>query len=255
MPDQQLESRIGMDLARRAYLYDLLHAVFGGNCSPDFVAKLFGAQAREMFSCEAAAISDGDPFVDGGRVLAKMDCTLNDCAREVLACYDERGGLSSDAAAALASEMKGDYAKLFQIPGDCYVHMWESPYVGTEQTLFQCSTLDVRAAYHAAGLKLQAEKQFPDDHIAAMLGYLSCMGSRAYEAYADGRDSECRKALQDSKAFLEAHVLTWVNAFAQKVIERDARGLYAAFAQGTVVVAHVDNAQLDWLAGHGHIGE
>ena len=234
MPDQQLESRIGMDLARRAYLYDLLHAVFGGNCSPDFVAKLFGSQAREMFTCEAAVISD-------------------DCAREVLACYDEHEGLSSDAVAALAPEMEGDYAKLFQIPGNCYVHMWESPYVGTEQTLFQCSTLDVRAAYHAAGLKLQAEKQFPDDHIAAMLGYLSCMGSRAYEAYADGRDSECRKALLDSKAFLEAHVLTWVNAFAQKVTERDARGLYAAFAQGIVMVAHVDSVQLDWLMGH--IGE
>lgn len=253
MPDQQLESRIGMDLARRAYLYDLLHSVFGGNCSPDFVAKLFGAQAREMFSCEAAALSGGNLALDGERVLAKMDRSLDGCAREVLACYDGHRGLTSDAVAALASEMEGDYARLFQIPGDCYVHMWESPYVGTEQTLFQCSTLDVRAAYHAAGLKLQAEKQFPDDHIAAMLGYLSCMGSRAYEAYADGRDSECRKALQDSKAFLGAHVLTWVNAFAQKVIERDARGLYAAFAQGIVVVAHVDCVQLDWLAGH--IGE
>ena len=89
--------------------------------------------------------------------------------------------------------------------------------------------------------------------VAAMLGYLSCMGSRAYEAYADGRDSECRKALQDSKAFLEAHVLTWVNALAQKVIEQDARGLYAAFAQGIVMVAHVDSVQLDWLMGY--IGE
>lgn len=253
MPDQQLESRIGMDLARRAYLYDLLHSVFGGDCSPDFVAKLFGPQAREMFSCEATALSGGDLALDGERVLAKMDRSLDGCAREVLACYDGHRDLTSDAVAALASEMEGDYAKLFQIPGDCYVHMWESPYVGTEQTLFQCSTLDVRAAYHAAGLKLQAEKQFPDDHIAAMLGYLSCMGSRAYEAYADGCDSECRKALLGSKAFLEAHVLTWVNAFAQKVIERDARGLYAAFAQGIVMVARVDSVQLDWLAGH--IGE
>ena len=118
MPDQQLESRIGMDLARRAYLYDLLHAVFGGNCSPDFVAKLFGAQAREMFACEATVISDGDLSVDGGCVLAKMDRSLDDCAREVLTCYDERGDLPSDAVTALASEMEGDYAKLFQIPGD-----------------------------------------------------------------------------------------------------------------------------------------
>ena len=86
MPDQQLESRIGMDLARRAYLYDLLHVVFGGNCSPDFVAKLFGSQAREMFTCEAAVISDGDLSVDSKCALAKMDRSLDDCAREVLAC-------------------------------------------------------------------------------------------------------------------------------------------------------------------------
>ena len=48
-------------------------------------------------------------------------------------------------------------------------------------------------------------------------------------------------------------MLTWVNAFAQTVIERDARGLYAAFAQGIVMVARVDSVQLDWLMGH--IGE
>lgn len=81
MPDQQLESRIGMDLARRAYLYDLLHAVFGGNCSPDFVSKLFGSQAREMFTCEAAVISDGGLSVDSECALAKMDRSLADCAR------------------------------------------------------------------------------------------------------------------------------------------------------------------------------
>ena len=75
--------------------------------------------------------------------------------------------------------MKSDYAKLFQIPGDSYVSSWESPYVGTEQALFQCSTLNVREAYHAAGLKLQAEGHFPDDHIAAMMEYLAYMGARA----------------------------------------------------------------------------
>ena len=110
MPDQQLESRIGMDLARRAYLYDLLHAVFGGNCSPDFVAKLFSSQAREMFTCEAAALSGGDLALDGERVLAKMDRSLDGCARGVLACYDEHGDLSSNAVLATASEMEGEYA-------------------------------------------------------------------------------------------------------------------------------------------------
>ncbi len=119
--------------------------------------------------------------------------------------------------------------------------------MGTEQTLFQGSTLDVRALYHAAGLKLQAEHQFPDDHIAAMLAYMGYMGTRAYEAYADGIDAECRKALQDTKAFLQAHLLTWIDALAADVIEKDEHGLYAAFMQAVVVLVHVDAVQLDWL--------
>ncbi len=247
MPDQQLEIRIGMDLACRTYLYDLLHSVFGGNCSVEFVAKLFSTQTREMFARESAALSDEALSLDAGCALGKIDRSLGDCAKEVLMCLDEHQDLSADALAALAAQMESDFTKLFQVPGDSYVHMWESPYVGTEQTLFQGSTLDVRAMYHAAGLKLQAERQFPDDHIAAMLAYMGCMGTRAYEAYADGLDAECRKALQDTKAFLQAHLLTWIDALAADVIEKDERGLYAAFMQAVVVLAHVDAVQLDWL--------
>ena len=247
MPDQQLEIRIGMDLACRTYLYDLLHYVFGGNCSSEFVAKLFGSQTREMFAREAAALSDEGLSLDAGRALSKIGRSLGDCAKEALMCLDEHQNMSADALALFAAQMESDFTKLFQVPGDSYVHMWESPYVGTEQTLFQGSTLDVRAVYHAAGLKLQAERQFPDDHIAAMLAYMGCMGTRAYDAYADGLDAECRKALQDAKAFLEAHLLTWIDALAADVIEKDEHGLYAAFMQAVVVLAHVDAVQLDWL--------
>ena len=250
MPDHQLEIRIGMDLACRTYLYDVLHAVFGGACSADVAAKLFSAQTHEMFTREVSALSDEELSLDAGCVLGKIDRSLGDCAKDAMTCLDENQGLSEDALAALADQMESDYAKLFQIPGDSCVRMWESPYVGTEMTLFQGTTLDVRAFYHAAGLKLQAEKQFPDDHIAAMLEYLSCLGTRAYEAYADGLDADCRKSLQDAKAFLEAHVLTWVDAFARDVIDKDERGLYAAFAQAVVMVAHVDAVKLDWLMEH-----
>ena len=121
--------------------------------------------------------------------------------------------------------------------------------MGTEQALFQCSTLNVREAYNAAGLKLQAEGHFPDDHIAAMMEYLAYMGARAYDCFADGRDAECVQVLQDSKDFLASHVLTWIDAFANNVIEKDTRGYYVAFAQAATVVAHVDDVRLDLLIG------
>ena len=249
MFDEELEKRIGMDLACRAYLYDLLHEVFGGDCSSDSIARYFGKQTREMIAHEAAALSDCSREANNRRIVGNGARTLEQCAEAALAYIDSRQGAVHESPSEYAAEMKSDYAKLFQIPGDSYVSSWESPYVGTEQTLFQCSTLNVREAYHAAGLKLQAERHFPDDHIAAMMEYLAYMGTRAYDCFADGRDAECVQVLQDSKDFLASHVLTWIDAFANKVIEKDTRGYYAAFAQVATVVAHVDDVRLDLLIG------
>lgn len=249
MFDEELEKRIGMDLACRAYLYDLLHEVFGGDCSSDSIARYFGKQTREMIAHEAVALSDCSREANNRRIVGNGARTLEQCTEAALAYIDSRQGAVRESPSEYAAEMKSDYAKLFQIPGDSYVSSWESPYVGTEQALFQCSTLNVREAYHAAGLKLQAERHFPDDHIAAMMEYLAYMGTRAYDCFADGRDAECVRALRTSKDFLTSHVLTWIVAFANKVIEKDTRGYYAAFAQAATVVAHVDDVRLDLLIG------
>lgn len=249
MFDEELEKRIGMDLACRAYLYNLLHEVFGGDCSSDSIARYFGKQTREMIAHEAAALSDCSCEANNHRFVGNGARALEQCAEAALAYIDSRQGAVHESPSEYAAEMKSDYAKLFQIPGDSYVSSWESPYVGTEQALFQCGTLNVRAAYHAAGLKLQAERHFPDDHIAAMMEYLAYMGTRAYDCFADGRDAECVRALRTSKDFLTSHVLTWIVAFANKVIEKDTRGYYAAFAQVATVVAHVDDVRLDLLIG------
>lgn len=249
MFDEELEKRIGMDLACRAYLYDLLHGVFGGDCSSDSIARIFGARTREMIAREAKALSNCGRKASKRRIAGDGARTLEQCAEAALSYIDSHQAVVSESPFEYAAEMKSDYAKLFQIPGDSHVNSWESPYVGTEQALFQCSTLNVRAAYHAAGLKLQAEGHFPDDHIAAMMEYLAYMGACAYDCFADGRDAECVRALRTSKDFLTSHVLTWIVAFANKVIERDTRGCYGAFAQVATVVAHVDDVRLDLLIG------
>ena len=222
MFDEELEKRIGMDLACRAYLYDLLHEVFGGDCSSDSIARYFGKQTREMIAHEAAALSDCSREANNRRIVGDGARALEQCAEAALAYIDSRQGAVHESPSEYAAEMKSDYAKLFQIPGDSYVSSWESPYVGTE-------------------------RHFPDDHIAAMMEYLAYMGTRAYDCFADGRDAECVRALRTSKDFLTSHVLTWIVAFANKVIEKDTRGCYGAFAQVATVVAHVDGVRLDLL--------
>lgn len=259
------EELLGMDLACRAYLYSLFHVAFAGKHDGAALANLFGSRAKELFEranewrfdASAAASKAANLDVRVG----KDERSLDECADELLGCIDAHAWVSvsvesssadwvetpSTSLDELSSAMKSDYDMLFQVPGERYVRPWESPYVNVEGTLFQESTLDVRSFYHEASLKLQAEQHFPDDHIAAMMDYLGKMAQRSYDAFADGNDGECVELLAKQRDFLRAHVLTWVDAFAGKVIENDMHAVYAAFAGGMAVLAHADEVFLSGI--------
>ena len=248
------EVRLGADLAARAYLYSLFHMVFSGVCSAELVSKLFGEQTLNLFhqACgwlpSKSSLAKGVVGLDFG--LGKSERTLQECIDEFVACADANKETAlnesedSTALSELCEVLKSDYAKLFQVPGEMYVYPWESPYVNVEGTLFQASTLDVRSYYHQAGFKLQAEQHFPDDHIAAMLDYLGRMGQRAYDAFADGEDTVCSELLAKQQEFMQKHVLTWVDVFVDRVIERDMRAYYSAFAGAVAVLVYADKALL-----------
>ena len=123
MFDEELEKRIGMDLACRAYLYDLLHEVFGGDCSSDSIARYFGKQTREMIAHEAADLSDCSREANNRRIVGNGARALEQCAEAALAYIDLRQGAVHESPSEYAAEMKSDYAKLFQIPGDSYVSL------------------------------------------------------------------------------------------------------------------------------------
>ena len=234
------ECEAAMALARRAYLYNLLHVVFGSAPSREGVAAMFGEQGRDVLE----AVRD-ELGRDGFQRVARHQ--VGSSGRSAAACMDEACACVRKSAASAGDEafieaLASDYARLFQVPGASYVHPWESPYVGKESMVFQESTLDVRSFYHEAGFKLRAEKHFPDDHIAAMMDYLGRTSQRAYEAYADGRDSEVRQTLAVQGRFLDKHLLTWVDAFASAVIQKDGRAFYAAFAGVLAAFARMDRA-------------
>lgn len=237
MTNHDREEEIAMILARRAYLYSLFHVVFGAEPSSESVANAYGEQTvealaslrDELAACDDPAIAT-HRLGDAGPLPAEAVSAALSCAKMI----------ASSAGEQIEEELKSDYVRLFVVPGTSYVHMWESPYTGKEGMMFQESTLDVRSYYHAAGFKLQAEKRFPDDHIAAMMDYLGRMAQRAFEAYADGNDEAVAQSLEVQRRFSESHVLTWVDAFAEKVVMFDARGCYATLACAMAVFARFD---------------
>lgn len=238
MESRDQESRIAMTLARRAYLCGVFHTLFGGGADKAFAEQLFSKNTQEALAWLSEQVCAD--AVLAGKSIGVSGRTLDECVKEAVSCVDQRMRVGDVAGAAQA--MQDDYPKLFQVPGDAYVRPWESPYVNADGMLFRSSTLDVRSYYHDAGFKLQAEKRFPDDHIAAMMDYMVRMCQRAYEAFADGDDAKAAEALRVQDDFMGKHVLTWVDAFADKVVQNDTRAYYAAFAGAMAAFVHVDGA-------------
>lgn len=225
MGDCERDQEIGLYLARRAYFYSLMHVVFGSEPVEEALAKMLSSQAidaidwlaRSSIDCGCGApLSKGAPSVGNGF----------EEARDVLA-----DAVTHELDPSFCEGVRSAYSRLFLVPGESSVRLWESSYVGKEGMVFQDSTLDVRAFYHDAGFKLQAERRFPDDHIAAMMDYMGRLSARAYEAFADGEDDTVRTTLATQAMFAERHILTWVHAFALRVKEKDPFGIYAAFAE------------------------
>lgn len=242
MVDQEREELIGLALARRAYLYSMFHLVFGSEPAPEALQGIFSTQTREALEFADGLLAQGDLAETGSTQLADTGCTLGEWVRK--AAMRVASGTERLGDPAFLEDMKSDYARLLQMPGESYVHPWESPYVGKEGMIFQESTLDVRSFYHEAGFKLAAEKRFPDDHIGAMMDYLGHQALAAYEAFADGDDAAAAQLLSVQRDFLRKHVLSWVDAFAAKMVQNDSHGCYGALAAAMAAFARGDEA---WL--------
>lgn len=221
MSEVSSQQKTGMILANRAYAYSAFHLVFGAEPSNATVALVYD-----------------DRFL---KILAQSGVHIEDVGSR----RDTAGFVDS---------LKSDYTRLFEVPGPSYVYPWESPHTGKESMVFQASTLDVRKYYHAAGLKLQAEKRFPDDHIAAMMDFMGTDAHAAYEAYADGNDTEVAKMLRLQKDFAENHILNWIDLFSDKVAEKDVNRHYAAFAEALADYAKVDVEQVAGVLSELEVG-
>lgn len=242
-------SAIAMALARRTYLYRFFHVVFGSRPNVESVAVMFGSETLNMLTSVRDDLGK-DGFASlAARTLGASERSFAVCVEEACACVERiREEVNKpEQVATFVESLRASYDKLFQVPGEHYVHPWESPYTGRESVLFQESTLDVRAFYHAAGFKLQAEKHFPDDHIAAMMDYLGALSERAWNAFAEGCNAKVVQTLASQQQFLDQHVLAWVDRFAAKALEHDTEGYYGAFAGVMAAFVALDRALIEQI--------
>lgn len=174
-----------------------------------------------------------------------VELALSDLAEEALVICDvpidaPRRDADRAAFAAAPNEftqsVDDQYQRLFYQPGKLPCPPWESSYVSGERKVFQQSTLDVRRAYQAQGLRPHAVNRIPDDHIAIELGFMAELAKRM-----QGNDVDAgERSLQASANFLNEHLSRWVDAYAHDVVSADNVPFFAQVCAAVQVFVRED---------------
>lgn len=180
-----------------------------------------------------------------------LDIVKDEHTGEECALLDDEDGagrhlwhiLANEAAADEDDRLRGEYTKLFLGPEKLPAPPWESVYVNGEPLLFQESTLVVRQAYRSSGYVSAGYPREADDHVAIELDFMATLASKTCETGAGNRG-----ALEAQLAFLEKHLLAWIDSFAERLGSCDTvSGFYPSFARLAVLACRRDAGVLKEL--------
>ena len=204
-------------LVSRAYLYTLFHKVFGGE--PDErLLKLVAASTTEDVL---------DEYAEECEVLAKLKGFVSVLGQRL-----------SDGH--FIAEIRDEYTRFFQGPADLPALPWESAHIGNERMVFQASTLAVREAYCAQGLRLKLCGRMPDDHVSVMCAFMGILAKRALKAFRTRNYEVFRRLMLAQYSFACQHMTNWLPEYSLHALRVQKAFLYPQFAQGVAAFVEVD---------------
>jgi TorA maturation chaperone TorD len=129
--------------------------------------------------------------------------------------------------------LKVDFSKLFVGPYKLLAAPYGSVYLEDKRQIMGDSTLDVRNRYREAGLdKAKTFKDAPD-HISAELEFMYYLIFKEIEAFANSDIETAIDFIQRQKSFLKDHLMAWVPAFANCIMENAENPFYPNLAKAT----------------------
>lgn len=220
-----------------------------------------------------------------------MEAVLGDDTLEAAEVLAENGydvSLLVEAVKGLRQRMADDsdfvadahkaYNKLFLVPGEGSVKLYESVYADQMNTIFGQTTVDMRRYLREAGLASDATGNFPEDYLPLMLDFMGALAQRAWEAAsesavddafaaaADGRaagvaadgaaavsaedvedadQEQVQRLLATQRAFADEHLGAWLGSVVASLDARDESRVY--FALGEAMEQFVASDK-QWLA-------
>lgn len=130
--------------------------------------------------------------------------------------------------------LAADYADIYLTHG-FQASPCESVWRDEEHLMLQGPTLALRALYRRHGLQVLDWRCMPDDHLAHQLTFIAHLLEQGDVAAA--------------AEFMEAHLMTWLPAFASRVAQRARTGIYAGLAMLTLLCCECLHARLVHGAG------
>lgn len=146
---------------------------------------------------------------------------------DVLEHFVSNNDLTSDN---IHNGLHWDYTRLFIGPYELPAPPWESAYLNEERLLFQEETLNVRRAYLKYSFLPKDFGHEADDHLGLELDFMFQLTQLALSELGKENVTEYLQILHDQKSFLEGHLLKWVPALSEKVVESAHTDFYRGMA-------------------------
>ncbi len=215
-------------LVSRAYLYTLFHKAFGGE--PD--EKLLELLATDITGDVL------DEYAGESDTLRKLAVFARGLKRKI-----------SDAR--FLESVKDEFTRFFEGPAKLVAIPWESAYVGHKEMVFQASTLVVREAYAAQGLRTRFFGRMPDDHLSIMCVFMAHMALWTLKAFRASDWKRVSTLLDFQAAFVCDHMTNWLPRYAKDALRVREALLYPQLAQGIAAFVEIDGTfmgqALAWL--------
>lgn len=208
MPDQTEEVVEGCELVdfmtRRARTYGLLARIFRVEVDGKFLEEL-----RHL----KFPTSTGNEHVDYGYrtmynyLKGTWEDTLLDLARDYARTFIGHGNNGRSAA-----------------------YPFESVHTSEKRLLMQEARDEIVEVYRESGFAVDASWEDPEDHIALELEYMQMMARRARQALEAGEDERALELLDEQRAFLLRHLLSWTPFLANDMERIAQTDLYQGLA-------------------------
>lgn len=126
---------------------------------------------------------------------------------------------------------------------------YESVYTSAEGLMMQDAYSQAVEAYRSERLAKNPGFHEPEDHLAVEFVFMRILCEKTVAALGCGDGEEAERLLAQQRAFLQEHVLTWIDRFAADLRKSAEGGFYAHLATFTEAFAHADVAALDEVLG------